>query len=124
MSNPIIATTTFTRKMIDLSFDPPRTTEEIQAFKTHIQQTYTNPGKMLSTDHQVSADLLSRKIITVFKDDDSRNEYKNDPIATARFNILLDYCRDNDITVHWMNQEIDNGVIIREWSGFFIGGEE
>lgn len=120
MPNPIIATMTLTKVSADTPFDPPLTTEEVNSFQAYLRTTYTGPGKILSRMSTMSPDSLTRTTMTVWKTDDERKAYNEDRVILERRNRLLDHCRANSIKVSWSNQEIEEGIVIREWAGTFV----
>lgn len=73
----ILATWKMTRTSTDVDWN--RSTEDQNAMKAHIQSTYYETGKLLTTNTFTSADQLTRTVRRVFKNQVAWEEFKSDP---------------------------------------------
>lgn len=116
MANQIITNLITTRKSKDDSFLPDYTPEELKSYTIYTTKTYINSGKILERTQSMSMDGLTRTVITVWVDDESRQQYLSDPIVAKRLSEIVEYFKINDgFDVKCINQEVSNGEVIREW---------
>lgn len=74
---------------------------------------------MLSSSESISEDLLTLTVNVVWKNDEERVAYRNDPIVEKCFNFMIDYRKKNGMTMDWFIKEYDgsNNTVISERSG-------
>jgi len=69
-------------------------------------QNFVKTGKILFTKMELSEDKLTRKLVTIFLNEESRLEYRNDPVVTDFRIRKEEYNKKNNITSDF-NFEID-----------------
>lgn len=86
-------------------------------YKEYIKKTYIETGKILSTNDSLSEDSLTLTIDTVWKNEEERVIYMNDPIVKKHFEWIINYRKSVGISGEWHNKEYRDNVLVREWSG-------
>lgn len=120
--NYITSKTVITRPSISVPFKTDFPDMPGQQYSQYIKDTYIKTGKMLSSDEGLSEDLLTLSIHVVWKNDEERLAYREDPIVKKCFEFMIDYRKKNGMTMDWYIKEYDGvtNALISERSGSFI----
>lgn len=120
-SNYITSKLVVTRPSISIAFRAEFPDMPGKSYAQYVTETYVHTGKMLSSSESFSEDLLTLTVNTVWKNEEERQAYKNDPVVKKCFEFMIDYRKNNGMTMDWVNKEYDssNNTVIREWSGSF-----
>jgi hypothetical protein len=118
-SNYVTSKLVVTRPTISVPFKADFPDLPGRTYSQYIQETYVRTGKMLSTSESISEDLLTLTVNVVWKDDTERVAYRNDPIVEKCFEFMIDYRKNNGMTMDWFIKEYDGNTntVISERSG-------
>jgi hypothetical protein len=83
----------------------PATTEELTAYQ---QANYINTGKIVFKDTHISPNKLSKTLISVFSSQEDYDAYKADDTVKAYWVTRDQYCKDNNMTLDILYQELDD----------------
>lgn len=119
MSNYVTSKLVVTRPTISVPFKADFPDLPGSQYSQYIKDTYIKTGKMLSSSESISEDLLTLTVNVVWKNDEERVAYRNDPIVEKCFNFMIDYRKKNGMTMDWFIKEYDgsNNTVISERSG-------
>lgn len=93
-----------TTTTITATVNETRTSTETQFFAMspaeleYRNQNFVKTGKILFTKMELSEDKLTRKLVTIFLNEESRLEYRNDPVVTDFRMRKKEYNKKNNIT--------------------------
>lgn len=68
-------------------------------FKRHMFKTYMSTGKFIDTTESISADGLTKTVVTSWLSEADLTAWKADPICAAFVERYNQYCVANDITI-------------------------
>lgn len=112
MANQIITKITLTRPSEAVAFSAQNA-----RWTRYLQTTYIETGKILSREVTVSEDKLTRYITTVWPDEETRQQYLNDPVTVFALKEEKGYRQATGIGFQWENVEMDGDNVVRSWSG-------
>lgn len=96
-----IVTKTQVRPNTSVEFFSIRNYPQIQEeFKQYMYQTYMSTGKLLDTEESVSADGLTKTVVTKWVNEEAHQQWSNDTYCIENFNN------------HARQHNTDNGIII------------
>lgn len=73
-----------TRPNVNVAFYIPAS-NDTQEFKNHMDSTYLSTGKLITFDHNISSNGLELISTTVWSNESSFNEWKNDSVVQENF---------------------------------------
>jgi len=103
MANQLRVTAIMQRPNTSVKF--PAVTDELTTYQ---QVNYINTGKLVSKDTHISPDKLSKTLISTFASQADYDTYKTDDTIKTNFTARDQYCRDNNMTLNVLLQEIDS----------------
>lgn len=75
-------------------------------FPEYFKKTYLDPGKILSRTEVLSEDFLTLNTETVWKNEEAKLQYLDDPIIKARFDNLITHWTNNGIEAKFTTETI------------------
>lgn len=112
MPNQIVTKTTLTRPSINVRFSAGN-----PLWTNYLQKVYVESGKMLAREVTVSEDKLTRYMVIVWPNEETRQEYLNDPMTKIALDEEKNHRKTYGIEFSWENQEMDGDTVVRSWSG-------
>lgn len=96
-----------TRPSTSVQFWGPTTPGVTEEHTQYFRETYVNTGKQLDFSAQVSNDGLQLTTTLIWKDQESLQEWKNDPLIKSRFfDVQEAYLNAHGITITRSAEEI------------------
>lgn len=80
-------------------FSPATFPEHADELKQHMRDQYSIPGKFVDSSESISADALTKTVVTTWATEADLNEWKADPICAAFVERYNQYCSQNGIEV-------------------------
>jgi hypothetical protein len=103
MANQLRVTAIMQRPTLEAKF--PASPDELVAYQ---QANYINTGRIAYRETHLSPNKLSKILISTFASQEDYEAYKEDETIKANLNTRDQYCKDNNMTLDLLIQELDS----------------